>query len=237
MATPLTATPIPAYTAIPDVPADMQSALNNLEKFAIPRFTTTTVRNSTITAPVQGQMAYTNDAGLWQYDGTQWVLVTNNNQQARGVIYVGKGGQNATYAGTTELAALRFTGINLETGRHYRVIFQVLTLDTDGGAGATYNAQSSGDIRLRLALGATAGVTSTQVATVRVAVFGDDSSRSMGNTAVGAFTVAATGAYSIAVCIITTGALGNAVRLLGSNVLTVEDIGPAVTEQAGTTLF
>jgi hypothetical protein len=237
MATPLTATPIPAYTAVPDVPADLNAAIANLEKFAIPRFATVTLRDSTITAPTQGQMAYTNDAGLWNYTGTAWVLVPNNNQAARGVVYIAKGGQNSTYAAQTELAAVRFTGLNLEAGRHYRVLYTQLSADGDAGGGATYNSLSAMDLRLRIAAGTTAGITGTQVATVRVPVFGDDSGRSSGINAMGTFTVASTGAYSIAACIITVGAVGNGSRLLGVSVITVEDIGPAITEGTGTALF
>jgi hypothetical protein len=236
MATPLTATPIPAYTAVPDVPADLTAALNNLEKFAIPRFSTVTVRDSTITAPVQGQMAYTNDAGMWTYNGG-WILVPNNNQTARGAVYIGKGGQNSVTITTTETAAIRFTGINLETGRHYRVLYQQLSIDGDGGAGATYAAQSSADVKLRIAAGATAGITGTQIGTARANVFGDDSGRSQGITVMGTFTVASTTAYSIAATLQVVGALGNGARLIGANVLTVEDIGPAITEATATALF
>lgn len=74
MATPLTNTPIPAYTAVPDVPADLQNALNNLEKYVITRFASTAARNAAITAPTEGQFSYTTDTDtLWYYDGTAWV--------------------------------------------------------------------------------------------------------------------------------------------------------------------
>jgi hypothetical protein len=237
MATPLTATPIPAYTAIPDVPADLQTALNNLEKFAIPRFATTTARDTAITAPVAGQTCFVTTAGIMVYDGTTWVLVPSNNQTSRGTIYIGKGGSNAAYATATETAAQRFTGIALETGRHYRATYNIFSMDTDGGAGATYAAQSSGDIKLRIALGATAGTTGTQVAAYRAGQWGDDSGRSNGANVMGTFTVATAGTYSLAVCINVAGALGNLTRILGPTVLTIEDIGPAITEQSGTNLI
>jgi len=74
MATPLTSTPIPAYTAIPDVPADLTAALNNLEKYVITRWATTTARDTAITSPVEGMFAYTNDTDtLWKHNGTTWV--------------------------------------------------------------------------------------------------------------------------------------------------------------------
>jgi hypothetical protein len=237
MATPLTATPIPAYTAIPDVPADLQTALNNLEKFAIPRFATTTARDTAIAAPVTGQACFVTTVGTMVYDGTTWVLIPSNNQTARGAVYIGKGGSNAAYATTTETAAQRFTGIALEVNRHYRAIYNIFSMDTDGGAGATYAAQSSGDIKLRIALGATAGVASTQIAAYRAAQFGDDSGRSNGANVVGTFTVASTGTYSIAATINAATVTGNLTRILGPTVLTVEDIGPAITEQSGTNLI
>jgi hypothetical protein len=234
MATPLTATPIPAYTAIPDVPADMTAAFNNVEKYAIPRFTTTTARDTAITIPAQGQMAYTNDAGLWQYNGTAWVLIPNNAQAARGAIYIGKGGQNATYVTTTETAAIRWSPLNLEAGRHYKVTFTQLSVDTDSGTGASLG---SADVRLRIASGTTAGVAGTQIATVRIPVFADDSGKSAGFVCTGTFTVASTGTWSIAACIIQVDAAANGIRLLGANVFLIEDIGPAITEQTITALF
>src|SRR4051812_20711673 len=76
MATPLTATAIPAYTALPDVPADLTTALNNLEKFTIPRFATTVARDAAITSPVEGQQAYvTGTHTLYQYLGG-WINIT-----------------------------------------------------------------------------------------------------------------------------------------------------------------
>src|SRR4051812_7527348 len=76
MATPLTATPIPAYTALPDVPADLTSALNNLEKFAIPRFATIVARDAAITAPVEGQLAFvTASHAVYEYNGSAWQIV------------------------------------------------------------------------------------------------------------------------------------------------------------------
>jgi hypothetical protein len=109
MATPLTATPIPAYTAIPDVPADLTSALNNLEKFAVTRWATTTARDATVTAPVEGMLAYTNDTDtLWKFNGTSWVDVLERTmpsvQVLQGVAQTLTTGVFAPVTFTTELS-------------------------------------------------------------------------------------------------------------------------------------
>jgi hypothetical protein len=83
MATPLTATPIPAYTALPDVPADLTSLANNLEKFVVTRWATPTARDTAITVPVEGMLAYTNDTDtLWKYTGSVWLDVADRTDPA-----------------------------------------------------------------------------------------------------------------------------------------------------------
>lgn len=72
--TPLTATPYPAYTQVPDVPADMAASLGNLEKFVVLRFATEAARNAAITVPVHGMFAYITGTGkLTYYTGSAWV--------------------------------------------------------------------------------------------------------------------------------------------------------------------
>jgi hypothetical protein len=58
----MTATPLPLYTAIPDVPADLAAAINNLEKFSIPRYASAAARDAAIPSPVDGMVCYV--AGL-----------------------------------------------------------------------------------------------------------------------------------------------------------------------------
>jgi hypothetical protein len=96
MATPLTATPIPAYTAIPDVPADLTSALNNLEKYVVTRWATTSARDAAITVPTEGMLAYTNDTDtLWKHNGTSWVDILERTMPSVQVL------QGVTQALTT----------------------------------------------------------------------------------------------------------------------------------------
>lgn len=64
MASPITATPLPLYTAIPDVPADLTAAVNALEKFVIPRFATSTARDAAIPAPIDGMVCYVTGTGF-----------------------------------------------------------------------------------------------------------------------------------------------------------------------------
>lgn len=75
MASPITATPLPLYTAVPDVPADLTAAVNNLEKFVIGRFATATARDAAITLPVAGMVCYVTGTGFQQYNGTAWVAL------------------------------------------------------------------------------------------------------------------------------------------------------------------
>lgn len=152
----------------------------------------------------------------------------------RGVVYISKGVGSTNYAALTETIAMRCTGISLVAGRHYKVQFVYGTIDTDAGNGTTYNAGSGADIQLRLsAVGGSAGLTDTIVAFMRTASFGDAAGRGTGGEVFGTFTVATTGMYSIAVTLKAgDSTIGNRHRFLNANVLTVEDLGPSITESA-----
>jgi hypothetical protein len=64
MASPITATPLPLYTAIPDVPADLAAAVNNVEKFAVARFATAGARDTAIPTPIDGMVCYVTGTGF-----------------------------------------------------------------------------------------------------------------------------------------------------------------------------
>lgn len=68
--TPITASPYPAGTALPDVPTDLMNALTTLERFTVPRFPSAAARDTAIPAPVAGQLAFTTGLGFQQNDGS-----------------------------------------------------------------------------------------------------------------------------------------------------------------------
>lgn len=111
MATPLTATPIPAYTALPDVPADLTNLANNLEKYAVTRWASTAARDAAITVPVDGMIAVTTDTDtVWKYNGTAWVDVLERTMPA--VMLA----QNVSQSiATSTFAAITFNLENLKT--------------------------------------------------------------------------------------------------------------------------
>jgi hypothetical protein len=72
--TPVIGAPYPAYTAVPDVPAELNTALLHVEKYVIPRFATAAARDTAIPAPITNQ--YCDVAGvLYRYNGTLWLDV------------------------------------------------------------------------------------------------------------------------------------------------------------------
>jgi len=73
--TAVTATPYPAYTALPDVPADLLAAITNLEKFAIPRFASAGARDTAIPAPVNGMVCYVTGTGYQKYESGWTALI------------------------------------------------------------------------------------------------------------------------------------------------------------------
>jgi hypothetical protein len=52
-----------------------------LQSQTVQSFATVAARNAWITAPTQGQLAYTNDvSSLWSYDGTNWLPINTKYQ-------------------------------------------------------------------------------------------------------------------------------------------------------------
>ena len=52
-----------------------------LQNQTVQSFATVAARNAWITAPTQGQLAYTNDvSSLWSYDGTNWLPINTKYQ-------------------------------------------------------------------------------------------------------------------------------------------------------------
>lgn len=74
-----TSTPYPAYSDVPDVPADLQALILALEPYTNLRYATTTARDVDITAPVQGMMCEV--AGQpYIYDGSAWKKILIEGQ-------------------------------------------------------------------------------------------------------------------------------------------------------------
>lgn len=126
MATPLTGTPIPAYTAIPDVPADMTAALNNLEKYTVTRWATASARDAAITVPATGQLAFTTDTQtLWKWSGSAWVDVADRAmdmvQVTQTVSQSLTSGTFAPVTFTTELFKTK-TGLHSTSSNTSRII-------------------------------------------------------------------------------------------------------------------
>lgn len=76
-ATPLAALPYPELaTDDPNIPADMQAALLAVEKKLVLTFADATARDSAITSPVAGMVAYlTTPKWLTMHDGSAWVVI------------------------------------------------------------------------------------------------------------------------------------------------------------------
>lgn len=71
--TALQAIPVPAGSDDPDIPADVLLLTEALEQRTIMRFTTTSTRDSTITAPVNGMFAWLSTPKILTfYDGVSW---------------------------------------------------------------------------------------------------------------------------------------------------------------------
>lgn len=157
MASPLTATPIPAYTAIPDVPADLTAAVNNLEKFAIPRFATAVARDAAITAPVAGQMAYVTGTGYTTYTGSAWAALLP------AIPPIASGSVTATFSAATDQS----TPIVFPVGRFSNVPSVVATVTSTSGStvGSTVRISSV------TTSGCTLLVHLTAAGTLSVAVF------------------------------------------------------------------
>lgn len=70
---PIAALPYPATTDAPNGPAQFQALAQATETLLVNRFTSTTDRDTRITSPLPGMLAWIADARLWTfYDGSQW---------------------------------------------------------------------------------------------------------------------------------------------------------------------
>jgi hypothetical protein len=108
---PRTATPTPAYTDIPDVPAALVAVVNHLEKVTVPKFLTATARDTAITAPVDGDMAYVTGTGLMIYHGG-WLLASDDDTAQTSLTMVGTWSSAA--APTNVLATRRGGSVQLQ---------------------------------------------------------------------------------------------------------------------------
>lgn len=73
--TPRTSTPYPDLTDPPNGPDQFLAALGHLEEYGVPRFSDAAARNSTITSPAAGDLAYlTSTNQLTVYDGSTWLV-------------------------------------------------------------------------------------------------------------------------------------------------------------------
>lgn len=78
--TPRTSTPYPAYSDVPDVPADLQALILALEPYVNLRYANTTARDADITSPIAGMQCSV--AGVpYVYTGSAWVAVLTGGPQ------------------------------------------------------------------------------------------------------------------------------------------------------------
>lgn len=75
--TPLTAAPIPTLPKGPvDIPFDLRTLIEHLEKYTIPRFATEAARDAAITSPADGMVVRVADTGLMLRSGSVWVRIS-----------------------------------------------------------------------------------------------------------------------------------------------------------------
>lgn len=70
------ALPYPALSAVPNVPSDMQALANATDPLVIPKYATTTARNTANPTPTAGDLCYVTNVSLYYYysaDATAWV--------------------------------------------------------------------------------------------------------------------------------------------------------------------
>jgi hypothetical protein len=78
--TPRTSTPYPAYSDVPDVPADLQALILALEPYTNLRYASTSARDADITSPIAGMQCSV--AGVpYVYTGSAWVAVLTGGPQ------------------------------------------------------------------------------------------------------------------------------------------------------------
>jgi hypothetical protein len=68
--------PVPQESDSPDVPVDMSALAVAIDKRLAGVYNDATDRNTRISAPQEGQLAYLKDTNLWTYyDGSAWQTV------------------------------------------------------------------------------------------------------------------------------------------------------------------
>lgn len=92
---------ITAPTDAPDIPATAEALASGLVPRSVMRFTSASTRNSTLSSPVAGMVAFLQDSKLFTgYDGTAWVVLAAGTQAwtTPGLFtgYTGNGNSNGT---------------------------------------------------------------------------------------------------------------------------------------------
>lgn len=78
--TPRTSTPYPAYSDVPDVPADLQALILALEPYTNLRYASTGARDADLTSPIAGMQCSV--AGVpYVYTGSTWVPILTGGPQ------------------------------------------------------------------------------------------------------------------------------------------------------------
>jgi hypothetical protein len=158
---PVAGLPYPATSDAPAGPTQIQALTTALDSVVLARFATTALRDSTITAPINGQVVQCLDSGLWEYvTGTGWVTtgvrtvttkVSTQNITSTGPTGLVLGIDNTTFT-STRRRAYRATASGIVNGdavadlwRLYFTVDGALRIDirhnvtTIGGPGAAYD--------------------------------------------------------------------------------------------------
>lgn len=137
---PLTAARYPASSANPNVPLDIQNAVNDLSSTTIPRFSTTTARDAAYSAWVSAGHAMTNGlfcvvAGqLMEYRGT-WQLVNETKLRQLSITATGTLGAGST---VDLVAAQTVPASMFGTSVPYMIdVDAAVQVNVPAGAGAT----------------------------------------------------------------------------------------------------